>query len=152
MVIFYGAFKMDGSLLFRFLGVLFTSDRNILFVTMARAILIFQEEKPDWPNTFNNFISQAMAHDILQTVVELALIGKLAQADFNRMFVLRDLSMSLSSCIYQTLCDSDTVKQLDSGVNMSMFSRYCNCTCSVVMLEGILAIVGSSAIPFLYVF
>lgn len=57
---------------------------------------------------------QSHTHDMLQTMVDLQNppIG-LKSPISCEMFVLRDLAVALSACIYQSLCDSDTfsVKQ-----------------------------------------
>ncbi|XP_047120921.1 dmX-like protein 2 [Schistocerca piceifrons] len=60
---------------------------------------------------------QALAHDILQTIIEIRRPPTPSHTNFREVFVLRDLAIALSACIYQSLCDSDTfiVKQhLDS--------------------------------------
>ncbi|KAK6643958.1 hypothetical protein RUM43_000223 [Polyplax serrata] len=56
---------------------------------------------------------QAQAHDMLQTMVELRSPPVPSKALFTEVFVLRDLAIALSACIYQSLCDSDSfsVKQ-----------------------------------------
>jgi hypothetical protein len=56
---------------------------------------------------------QAQAHDMLQTIVELRSPPMPSRTHFSEVFVLRDLAVALSACIYQSLCDSDTfsVKQ-----------------------------------------
>lgn len=57
---------------------------------------------------------QQQTHDMLQTVVDLRgpPVG-LRDPYSSEIFVLRDLAVALSACIYQSLCDSDTfsVKQ-----------------------------------------
>ncbi|CRK90097.1 CLUMA_CG003815, isoform A [Clunio marinus] len=52
---------------------------------------------------------QQHTHDMLQTVVDLRgpPMG-IRDAHFSEVFVLRDLAVALSACIYQSLCDSDT--------------------------------------------
>jgi hypothetical protein len=59
------------------------------------------------------FFLQAQAHDMLQTIVELRSPPVPSRTHFSEVFVLRDLAVALSACIYQSLCDSDTfsVKQ-----------------------------------------
>lgn len=54
---------------------------------------------------------------MLQTIVELRHPPMPTRAHFSEVFVLRDLSVALSACIYQSLCDSDTfsVKQQQDG-------------------------------------
>ncbi|KAG4080274.1 hypothetical protein HA402_010766 [Bradysia odoriphaga] len=58
---------------------------------------------------------QSHAHDMLQTIVDLRAppIGFNANSSCE-IFVLRDLAVALSACIYQSLCDSDNfiVKQV----------------------------------------
>ena len=52
---------------------------------------------------------QSLEHDMLQTVVEMR---NPPTPDKNiyycEVFILRDLAIALSACIYQSLCDSDT--------------------------------------------
>ncbi|XP_055535273.1 dmX-like protein 2 isoform X2 [Wyeomyia smithii] len=58
---------------------------------------------------------QSHTHDMLQTIVDMRSPPHALRATFpNEIFVLRDLGVALSACIYQSLCDSDTfsVKQL----------------------------------------
>lgn len=61
---------------------------------------------------------QQHTHDMLQTVVDLRgpPMG-LRDPHSAEVFVLRDLAVALSACIYQSLCDSDTfsVKQSSGG-------------------------------------
>ena len=61
---------------------------------------------------------QQHTHDMLQTVVDLRgpPIG-INDAQSAEVFVLRDLAVALSACIYQSLCDSDTfsVKHSSGG-------------------------------------
>lgn len=61
---------------------------------------------------------QQQTHDMLQTIVELRgpPVG-MNDPHSSDVFILRDLSVALSACIYQSLCDSDTfsVKQLSSN-------------------------------------
>lgn len=61
---------------------------------------------------------QAQAHDMLQTIVELRSPPMPSRTHFSEVFVLRDLAVALSACIYQSLCDSDTfsVKQQADSV------------------------------------
>ncbi|KAL1117871.1 hypothetical protein AAG570_004184 [Ranatra chinensis] len=51
---------------------------------------------------------QALTHDMLQTIVEQRTPPSLNCVNLSEVFVLRDLAVALSSCIYQSLCDSDT--------------------------------------------
>lgn len=57
---------------------------------------------------------QSHTHDMLQTIVDLRTppVG-LQNPTASEIFILRDLAVALSACIYQSLCDSDTfiVKQ-----------------------------------------
>ncbi|XP_055631831.1 dmX-like protein 2 isoform X2 [Toxorhynchites rutilus septentrionalis] len=58
---------------------------------------------------------QSHTHDMLQTMVDMRNPPHAQRAAFpSGIFVLRDLAVALSACIYQSLCDSDTfsVKQL----------------------------------------
>ncbi|XP_053689152.1 dmX-like protein 2 isoform X2 [Sabethes cyaneus] len=58
---------------------------------------------------------QSHTHDMLQTIVDMRSPPHALRTGFpNEIFVLRDLGVALSACIYQSLCDSDTfsVKQL----------------------------------------
>lgn len=61
---------------------------------------------------------QQQTHDMLQTVVELRgpPIG-INDPNTSDVFILRDLAVALSACIYQSLCDSDTfsVKQISAS-------------------------------------
>lgn len=62
---------------------------------------------------------QSHTHDMLQTVVEFRTPPiSLKGSTVSEIFVLRDLAIALSACIYQSLCDSDAcfVKQV-SDVN-----------------------------------
>ncbi|XP_075227186.1 rabconnectin-3 alpha isoform X2 [Lycorma delicatula] len=56
---------------------------------------------------------QALTHDMLQTIIEMRSPPSLTRVNLSEVFVLRDLSVALSACIYQSLCDSDScsVKQ-----------------------------------------
>ncbi|XP_046400831.1 dmX-like protein 2 isoform X2 [Ischnura elegans] len=51
---------------------------------------------------------QSKTHDMLQTIVELRSPPMPVRTRFSEVFVLRDLSVALSACIYQSLCDSDS--------------------------------------------
>lgn len=61
---------------------------------------------------------QSQTHDMLQTIVELRgpPVG-INDPITSDVFILRDLAVALSACIYQSLCDSDTfsVKQLTAN-------------------------------------
>ena len=52
---------------------------------------------------------QAMAHDVLGTVVGQSAPPFPGAANYSEVFLLRDLSVAMSSCIYQSLCDSDSI-------------------------------------------
>lgn len=54
---------------------------------------------------------------MLQTVIELRSPPTLSRVNLSEVFVLRDLAVALSACIYQSLCDSDScsVKQAVDG-------------------------------------
>lgn len=57
---------------------------------------------------------QSHTHDMLQTIVDLRHPPTgLQSSTASEIFILRDLAVALSACIYQSLCDSDTfiVKQ-----------------------------------------
>ncbi|KAL0271823.1 UNVERIFIED_CONTAM: hypothetical protein PYX00_008798 [Menopon gallinae] len=60
---------------------------------------------------------QSQAHDMLQSMVELRVPPLPSKSLFTEVFVLRDLAIALSACIYQSLCDSDSfsVKQQYDG-------------------------------------
>ncbi|XP_023230378.1 dmX-like protein 2 [Centruroides sculpturatus] len=64
---------------------------------------------------------QAMTHDILLTIMEIAMPPFMTSTSYSKVCILRDLSTSLSACIYQSLCDSDNfvVKQ-NNGRNLAM--------------------------------
>ncbi|XP_073977920.1 rabconnectin-3 alpha isoform X3 [Rhodnius prolixus] len=51
---------------------------------------------------------QSLAHDMLQAIVEQRSPPTLSCVNLSEVFVLRDLAVALSACIYQSLCDSDT--------------------------------------------
>ncbi|KAI5722049.1 hypothetical protein M8J76_002899 [Diaphorina citri] len=51
---------------------------------------------------------QCFAHDMLQTIVEMRAPPTITRVNLSELFVLRDLAVALSACIYQSLCDSDT--------------------------------------------
>ncbi|XP_055600709.1 dmX-like protein 2 isoform X2 [Uranotaenia lowii] len=65
---------------------------------------------------------QSHTHDMLQTIVDMRSPPHAQRAAFpNGIFVLRDLGVALSACIYQSLCDSDTF-----SVKQSNASEGCN--------------------------
>lgn len=52
---------------------------------------------------------QSLAHDMLQTLVELRSPPTPSRnTHYCEVFIMRDLGVALSACIYQSLCDSDT--------------------------------------------
>nr|XP_034195927.1 dmX-like protein 2 isoform X3 [Osmia lignaria] len=52
---------------------------------------------------------QSLAHDMLQTLVELRNPPMPTRnTHYCEVFIMRDLAVALSACIYQSLCDSDT--------------------------------------------
>ncbi|KAG7196962.1 hypothetical protein KM043_000228 [Ampulex compressa] len=52
---------------------------------------------------------QSLAHDMLQTLVELRNPPMPTRnSHYCEVFIMRDLAVALSACIYQSLCDSDT--------------------------------------------
>lgn len=57
---------------------------------------------------------QSQTHDMMQTIIELRTPPSgLQGVNSSGIFILRDLAVALSACIYQSLCDSDSfiVKQ-----------------------------------------
>ena len=54
------------------------------------------------------YAMQSAVQDLLQAVTDLVNLPIPGRCYFPRMFVLRDLSIALSACIYQSLCDSDS--------------------------------------------
>ncbi|XP_066993059.2 dmX-like protein 2 isoform X2 [Anabrus simplex] len=65
---------------------------------------------------------QSQTHDMLQTIVELRNPPMPSRTlCWSEVFVLRDLAIALSACIYQSLCDSDTfsVKQQSDSFQSS---------------------------------
>ncbi len=52
---------------------------------------------------------QAAAHDMLNTLVGMRHPPLPSVADYSSIFLLRDLCVALSACIYQSLCDSDSI-------------------------------------------
>uniref|UniRef100_A0A182RIV1 RAVE complex protein Rav1 C-terminal domain-containing protein n=1 Tax=Anopheles funestus TaxID=62324 RepID=A0A182RIV1_ANOFN len=64
---------------------------------------------------------QSHTHDMLQTMVNMRTPPHMNRAYTfpSGIFVLRDLAVALSACIYQSLCDSDTfsVKQSSSSID-----------------------------------
>ncbi|RWS31393.1 dmX-like protein 2 [Leptotrombidium deliense] len=51
----------------------------------------------------------SVTHDILKTVTELNLPPLNLPPSYSLVHVLRDLGISLSACVYQSLCDSDNI-------------------------------------------
>lgn len=55
------------------------------------------------------YFLQSLAHDMLQTLVELRNPPMPNRnTHYCEVFIMRDLAVALSACIYQSLCDSDT--------------------------------------------
>ncbi|CAG2109036.1 unnamed protein product [Medioppia subpectinata] len=52
---------------------------------------------------------QSVTHDILNTVLDMSSPPLTITPNYSIIYVLRDLGISLSSCIYQSLCDSDAI-------------------------------------------
>ena len=52
---------------------------------------------------------QSVTHDILNTVLDMSCPPLTITPNYSLVYVLRDLGISLSSCIYQSLCDSDAI-------------------------------------------
>ena len=52
---------------------------------------------------------QSTAHDLLANIVEQKRPPLPGLADYSVVFLQRDLSVALSACIYQALCDSDLI-------------------------------------------
>jgi hypothetical protein len=50
-----------------------------------------------------------MAHDMLHSIISQRHPPLPGVANYAAVILLRDLSVALSSCVYQTLCDSDSV-------------------------------------------
>ncbi len=55
------------------------------------------------------YLPQATAHDMLHTIVRMRQPPLPAVANYAAIFLLRDLCVALSSCVYQSLCDSDSI-------------------------------------------
>ncbi|XP_036319807.1 dmX-like protein 2 [Rhagoletis pomonella] len=51
---------------------------------------------------------QSQTVDMLQTIIKIAPLPGVTSNSFCEIFILRDLSIALSSCIYQSLCDSES--------------------------------------------
>ncbi|KAG5343356.1 DMXL2 protein, partial [Acromyrmex heyeri] len=71
---------------------------------------------------------QSLAHDMLQTLVELRNPPMPNRnTHYCEVFIMRDLAVALSACIYQSLCDSDTFvmkhHQPDRGGNTNSVER-----------------------------
>jgi hypothetical protein len=52
---------------------------------------------------------QAFSHDILYQICCHKTLPAPGSAKYSTIFLVRDLAVSLSSCVYQSLCDSDTM-------------------------------------------
>ena len=64
---------------------------------------------------------QFMSHDIIQTVIDLEGPPLVLPPNYSQVYVLRDLGTSLSACIYQSLCDSETIALNKSGPSSDSF-------------------------------
>ncbi|XP_034490581.1 dmX-like protein 2 [Drosophila innubila] len=62
---------------------------------------------------------QSQTVDMLQSIIKLLPFPGLESSALSEIFVLRDLAVALSSCIYQSLCDSESFV-----VNNSTFNGY----------------------------
>lgn len=63
-------------------------------------------------------VLQSLTNDMMQTIINFnAPPVALKVCSASEIFILRDLAVALSACIYQSLCDSDTfiVKQVNEG-------------------------------------
>ncbi|BES94787.1 Dmx-like 1 [Nesidiocoris tenuis] len=81
---------------------------------------------------------QSLAHDMLQAVIEQRSPPSLNFGNLSEVFVLRDLAVALSACIYQSLCDSDTcsVKQtVDSSYGGDTLS-FCNYSSHLIATQN----------------
>ena len=52
---------------------------------------------------------QCITHDIMQTMIDFDGPPVILPPNYSEVYVLRDLGMSLSACIYQSLCDSENL-------------------------------------------
>jgi hypothetical protein len=52
---------------------------------------------------------QSVTHDILHSILDISSPPLTITQNYSVIYVLRDLGISLSSCIYQSLCDSDAI-------------------------------------------
>ncbi|XP_026847140.1 dmX-like protein 2 [Drosophila persimilis] len=62
---------------------------------------------------------QSQTVDMLQTIIKVVPFPGIETSALSEIFVLRDLAVALSSCIYQSLCDSESFV-----VNNSAFNGY----------------------------
>lgn len=70
---------------------------------------------------------QSLVHDILLTIIDMTEPPVFSGSSYTHVIVLRDLSTSLSACIYESLCDSDNfvVKQGGArGLSMEELIRF----------------------------
>ncbi|GAB6032390.1 hypothetical protein CHUAL_011029 [Chamberlinius hualienensis] len=58
---------------------------------------------------------QAMTHDVLHTIVGFHKPPIPGCSSLSEVFILRDLSIALAACIYQSLCDSESFSVKQSG-------------------------------------
>jgi hypothetical protein len=52
----------------------------------------------------------ASTHDILESIAELSSPPLQLPSNYSEIYVLRDLGISLSACVYQSLCDADCLQ------------------------------------------
>jgi hypothetical protein len=52
---------------------------------------------------------QSITHDVMQTMIDFEGPPIILPPNYSEVYVLRDLGMSLSACIYQSLCDSENI-------------------------------------------
>uniref|UniRef100_A0A1B0A9X2 RAVE complex protein Rav1 C-terminal domain-containing protein n=1 Tax=Glossina pallidipes TaxID=7398 RepID=A0A1B0A9X2_GLOPL len=62
---------------------------------------------------------QSQTVDMLQSIIKFSPFAELEFSSFCEIFILRDLAVALSSCIYQSLCDSESF--VVSNVSQSGF-------------------------------
>lgn len=69
---------------------------------------------------------QCMTQDLLHTVIEMTLPPGIG-SHMKTVFTMRNLSLALSACVYQCLCDCDSfVVSLSENADASLegFTRY----------------------------
>lgn len=70
---------------------------------------------------------QSMTHDMLTTIVGQKHSPLPGQANYSAIFLLRDLSVALSSCVHQSLCDSDSINMKKLAAREGLVVVF-NCT------------------------